>query len=88
MDDISKIVELGALGAISFILIFKGIGKMQVLTDSMNILTAKIQELNITVTNHFSIVDNRLDLLERDLRDVKYNIEALLRRLENVNKNN
>lgn len=87
-EDFPKLLELGALGSICFILIFKGIGKMQNLTDCINVLTNKINEINITVTNHFNVVDNRLDLLERDLRDIKFDINTLARRLDNGTEQN
>jgi len=82
IEDLPKLVELGALGLISFYLIFKGIGKMQDLTDSIKNLTdsiTKLQAQNEVVNQRLNFVENRLTSLEEfirnELREIKFDIE-------------
>lgn len=89
LEDLPKLVELGALGLINLILVFKGIDKMQNLTNSVkelsDAITANIKTLTDNVTklqaqteifNHrFEIIENRISHVEEYLRDIKFNIE-------------
>jgi len=82
IEDFPKIMEFGVLGAMCFVLIFKGIGKMQELTDSIKSLTSVIGD----ISRHIDLIDtrlltqeNRLNALEQFLREelyeIKFNLE-------------
>ena len=78
LDDLaglSKLLELGALGLINFVLIFKGIGRMQELTDSVKDLAETVSNLKISNEN----IERRLTALEEfvrnELRDIKFKLE-------------
>ena len=71
-------MEFGVLGAMCFVLIFKGIGKMQELTDSIKSLTGVIGD----ISRHVDLIDarmlaqkNRLNALEQFLREELYKIK-------------
>lgn len=70
LDDLaglSKLLELGALGLINFVLIFKGIGRMQELTDSVKELTTLIKETKI----QFNAIDNKFAVLEMRITELE-----------------
>ena len=82
IEEMPKLVELGALAAMCFVLIFKGIGKMQELTDSIKNLSSAIGD----ISRHVDLIDtrlltqeNRLNSLEQFLREelyeIKFNLE-------------
>ena len=85
IEDLPKLVELGALGLICFVLIFKGIDKMQILTDSIKALTESINKLqaqNEVFNQRLNLIENRLNSadthfknLEDLLRDIKFDLE-------------
>lgn len=89
LEDIPKLVELGALGLICFVLIFKGIDKMQKLTDSVNLLSGnlekltdcvgKLQSQNEFMQRRMEAVETRLttleELIRNELREIKFDIE-------------
>ena len=91
-EDLPKLLELGALGFINVILIFKGIDKMQALTTSVKELseavTANIKTLTDNVTklqaqtetfNHrFEILENRISNVEEYLREIKFKMDKWL----------
>ena len=92
LEDIPKLLELGALGVINVILIFKGIDKMQTLTTSVKELseavTANIKTLTDNVTklqaqtetfNHrFEMLENRISNVEEYLREIKFKMDKWL----------
>ena len=78
IEDLPKLMEFGVLGAMCFVLIFKGIGKMQELTDSIKSLTGVIGD----ISRHVDLIDarmlaqkNRLNALEQFLREELYKIK-------------
>ena len=80
-EDIPKLMEFGVLGAMCFVLIFKGIGKMQELTDSIKNLTGVIGD----ISRHIDLIDtrlltqeNRINALEQFLREELYEIKFSL----------
>ena len=85
IEDLPKLIELGALGFICFILIFKGIDKMQILTDSIKNLTDNLEKLTDSVNKlqtQNEVVNQRLNLIENRLNgaDTHFkNLEDLLR---------
>lgn len=78
IEEFPKLIELGALAAMCFVLIFKGIGKMQELTDSIKNLSGVIGD----ISRHVDLIDarmlaqeNRLNALEQFLREELYEIK-------------
>jgi predicted nucleic acid-binding Zn-ribbon protein len=88
-EDLPKLVELGALGLISFYLIFQGIGKMQQLTASIKDLTGNLETLTKSINNlqtktevfehRFEIIENRLNNVENHFKNLEDLIRAELR---------
>lgn len=74
-----KLAEIGGLGAVSLILIWKGVPAMNKLSESNIQLANAIGRL----TNS---VNNRLEIVEHDLRDIKSALETILRRLDFIEK--
>ena len=81
IEDLPKLIELGALGIISITLIFKGIDKMEKLTNSIKELTTMINETK----KHFDVVDmqlaalnSRVTALETFIRDEFHNLRLRL----------
>lgn len=89
IEDLPKLVELGALGVICFFLIFKGIDKMQILTNSIKELSdiiAKLQSQTEVTNQRLNLIENRLNNadnhfknLEDLLRDIKFDLEHFKR---------
>ena len=61
---IPKVLEMGVLGAINILLIFKGVPAMNKLSESSTQLANAIGRLT-------DGVNNRLEIVEHDLRDIK-----------------
>ena len=78
-----KIAEWGALGAGFIILILRGIPAMNKLAESNLQLANAIGRLTDSV-------NNRLEVVEHDLRDIKASLDTILRRLDYIehSKNN
>lgn len=74
-DFIPKLLEMGVLGTINVILIFKGIPAMNDLSKSNTDLANAIGKLADSV-------NNRLGVVEHDLRDIKSSLDLILRRLD------
>jgi hypothetical protein len=72
---IPKVLETGVLGAINILLIWKGVPAMNKLSESNTQLAAAIGKLTDSV-------NNRLDIVEHDLRDIKNSLDLILRRLD------
>lgn len=89
LEDIPKLVELGALAVICFVLIFQGIGKMQKLTDSIKDLTDNLKTLTQSVDklqtktevfeHRFEIIENRLNIVESHFKNIEDFLRAELR---------
>lgn len=78
-----KIAEWGAVGAALIILILRGIPAMNKLAESNIQLANAIGRLTDSV-------NNRLEVVEHDLRDIKASLDVILRRLDFIEhpKNN
>mgnify|MGYP002627170890 CR=1 FL=1 len=79
-EDLPKLVELGALGAINFVLIFKGIGKMQELTDSVKDLAklvGDLADLTKETKMHFSLIDTKINSLENRINSMEMHFNSL-----------
>ena len=78
-----KIAEWGALGAGFIILILRGIPAMNKLAESNLQLANSIGRLTDSVNNRFEVI-------EHDLRDIKVSMDTILRRLDYIehSKNN
>lgn len=74
-DFLPKILELGTLGAINIMLVFKGVPALNELAKSNEKLAASIDNLNASM-------NTRLTVIEHDLREIKSALDLLLRRLE------
>lgn len=74
---IPKVIEFGALAVINVLLIFKGVKAMQDLTANISKLTDKVESMS----KHIDFIETRLNNLDADLRDMKYVLENLARRL-------
>ncbi len=74
-----KLAEIGGLGLISILLIWKGVPAMNKLSESNIQLANAIGKLTDSV-------NNRLEIVEHDLRDIKSSLELILRRLDNYEK--
>lgn len=74
-----KLAEIGGLGLISVLLIWKGVPAMNKLSESNIQLANAIGKLTDSV-------NNRLEIVEHDLRDIKSSLETLLRRFEYFEK--
>lgn len=74
---IPKVIEFGALAVINVLLIFKGVKAMQELTANISKLTDKVESMS----KHIDFIETRLNNLDADLRDMKYVLENLARRL-------
>lgn len=78
LDDLaglSKLLELGALGLINFVLIFKGIDKMQALTNSVKDLAETVSNLKISNENIERRLTSLEDFVRNELRDIKFKLE-------------
>lgn len=75
-----KLLEMGFLGTINVILIWKGVPAMNKLSESNTQLATAIGRLTDSV-------NNRLEMLEHDLRDIKSSLDLILRRLDIYEKN-
>lgn len=71
-----KILEIGALGTINILLIWKGVPALNELSKSNTVLANSIDKLAESV-------NNRLTLIERDLSEIKSTLNFVVRRLEN-----
>lgn len=76
---IPKILELGVLGTINVLLVFKGVPALSELSKSNEKLAASIDKLNDNM-------NNRLTTIEHDLRDIKSSLDMVLRRFEYFEK--
>lgn len=76
-----KLLEMGFLGTINVILIWKGVPAMNKLSESNTQLATAIGKLTDSV-------NNRLEILEHDLRDIKAGLDTILRRLEMIESHN
>lgn len=74
---IPKVIEFGALAVINVLLIFKGVKAMQELTANISKLTDKVESMS----KHIDFIETRLNNLDADVRDMKYVLENLARRL-------
>lgn len=74
---IPKVIEFGALAVINVLLIFKGVKAMQDLTANISKLTDKVESMS----KHIDFIETRLNNLDADVRDMKYVLENLARRL-------
>ena len=96
IEDLPKLIELGALGVICFFLVCKGGAKMQNLTDAIKTLTDKIERFGENMTSvdkeveklevRMRDIDNRINRLEFDLHDemrnLKNSIETLIKKFD------
>lgn len=71
-----RILELGALGVINVLLVWKGVPALNELSKSNVVLANSIDKLAESV-------NNRLTLIERDLSEIKSTLQFIIRRLEN-----
>ena len=76
-----KILELGVLGTINVLLVFKGVPALSELSRSNDKLAASIDKLNDSL-------NNRLTVIEHDLRDIKSTLDILIRRFDLYEKTN
>lgn len=74
-DFLPKILELGVLGTINVLLVFKGVPALSELSRSNDKLAASIDKLNDSL-------NNRLTVIEHDLRDIKSTLDILIRRFD------
>ena len=91
MEEYAKLLELGALGLINCILIFKGLDKMQALTNSVSSLSNSVTALSNSVSQlqsqtnflvqHVELLENRLNsfetILREELHQIKFEIQKL-----------
>lgn len=80
-DFLPKILELGVLGTINVLLVFKGVPALSELSRSNDKLAASIDKLNDSL-------NNRLTVIEHDLRDIKSTLDILIRRFDLYEKTN
>ena len=74
-DFLPKILELGILGTINVLLVFKGVPALSELSRSNEKLANSIDKLNDNM-------NNRLTTIEHDLRDIKTSLDLVLRRFD------
>lgn len=74
-DFFPKILELGILGTINVLLVFKGVPALSELSRSNEKLANSIDKLNDNM-------NNRLTTIEHDLRDIKTSLDLVLRRFD------
>ena len=74
-DFLPKILELGVLGTINVLLVFKGVPALSELSRSNEKLANSIDKLNDNM-------NNRLTTIEHDLRDIKASLDLVLRRFD------
>lgn len=80
-DFLPKILELGVLGTINVLLVFKGVPALSELSRSNEKLANSIDKLNDNM-------NNRLTTIEHDLRDIKSTLDILIRRFDLYEKTN
>ena len=76
-----KLLEMGFLGTINVILIWKGVPAMNKLSESNTQLANAIGKLTDNI-------NSRLEIVAHDLRDIKTTLDVLLRRIELIEKSN
>ena len=91
-DFLMNVIELGALGIFSLLLLTKGLSGLNELAKSVNelsvsqkVLSETVSKLAETVTRlaeKMNDVDNRVDRFERELRDIKDTVGKLSLQLE------
>ena len=79
-EELPKLVELGALGLINFVLIFKGIGRMQDLTDSINKLVENVGKLQ----SKTDLIELKLNGFESRLNGFDSKLSGFEPRLGNI----
>ena len=70
-----KLLELGVLGTINILLVFRGVPALNELSQSNKALAESINKLNENM-------NSRLTNIERDLRDIKASLDFVLRRFD------
>ncbi len=85
MEEYAKLLELGALGVINCILIFKGIDKMKELADSVSALSNAVSQLQLQtnfLVQRIEIFESRLNSLETILREELHQIKFEIQKLK------
>lgn len=79
---IPKVIEFGALAVINVLLIFKGVAAIRELSDSVGKLADKVDRMSDYVNSHITLMETRLNEVERDLRNITLTLDIIAKRME------